>query len=145
MAGDSIVSPSTCKQRPKSPPLAFQMTSNDALNPPTNHNQMSFHSSEHEYSSSRQQKPNWDLPTSMERALQAQIKKQADTLRMQHEAFAAERDCWEVERDRLYRRISSLESLLRSANGHRCGPTRHQSIVMLITFLVLREVQREAL
>ena len=52
--------------------------------------------------------------------MQAQIDKQAEALRLQHQAFMAERESWQFEKDRLYRRITSLESLLKgTASGHR--------------------------
>ena len=58
--------------------------------------------------------------TESELEMQAQLDKQADALRLQHQAFVAEREGWQFERDRLYRRIASLEALLKStANGHR--------------------------
>ncbi|KAL1305908.1 hypothetical protein AAFC00_004051 [Neodothiora populina] len=54
-----------------------------------------------------------------EMSMQIQIDKQAEAMRLQHQAFVAERESWQLERDRLYRRIIALESLLKgSTNGH---------------------------
>ncbi|GAB7348739.1 hypothetical protein MBLNU459_g7474t1 [Dothideomycetes sp. NU459] len=99
------------QKAPRSPPMAFEMTSNDALwarsqavapaaaltSPPLS-KFLDFSASECE--------------------MQAQLDKQADALRLQHQAFVAERDGWQLERDRLYRRITALETLLKSASGH---------------------------
>lgn len=52
--------------------------------------------------------------------MQIQIEKQADALRLQNQAFTAERESWQLEKDRLYRRVASLEALLKgTTNGHR--------------------------
>ena len=50
---------------------------------------------------------------------QAQLDKQAEALRLQHLAFVAERESWELERERLYRRVAALEALLKTPNGQR--------------------------
>jgi len=107
---------------PKSPPMAFQMTSNDSLSAPMyphQSSQMAFHSPQYIFSPGTQQKLEYHLDDPMQQELQAQIQKQAEALRLQHQAFAVERECWDLERDRLYRRIVSLEGLLKAANGHR--------------------------
>lgn len=95
---------------PRSPPMAFEMTSNDALWAP----------------SQARVSPLTSPPLSLfldfspsECEMQAQLDKQADALRLQNQAFAAERESWQLERDRLYRRIGALETLLKSASGHR--------------------------
>jgi len=51
--------------------------------------------------------------------LQLQIIKQSEALQLQHDAFKIERDCWNIEKDRLYKRISSLEILLNYPKCHR--------------------------
>jgi len=103
--------------------MAFQMTSNDTLIAPTmypNHqSQMAFQSPQYIFSPGTQQKLEYQLEDPMQQELQAQIQKQAEALRLQHQAFAVERECWDLERDRLYRRVMALESLLKAANGHR--------------------------
>lgn len=103
---------SVAQKPPRSPPMAFEMTSNDALWAPS-----------HTLTSTA---PLASPPlsqflgfTSSECEMQAQLDKQADALRLQHQAFVAEREGWQLERDRLYRRIAALETLLKSANGHR--------------------------
>lgn len=63
----------------------------------------------------------------IEMEMQAQLDKQTEALHLQHKAFSAERDSWQLEKDRLYRRIAALESLLKgTATGHRLAP--HASI-----------------
>lgn len=107
----------TAPQPPKSPPMAFEPTSNDVLAPslkPSERVSNHFKSSgpsvygAHEFG-----------PTSMEQELQAQIEKQAEALHSLHEGFSKERESWRLERDRLYRRIDSLEALFKIAGGHR--------------------------
>jgi len=117
----AAITTSTSKA-PKSPPLAFQMTSNDSLIAPMYPNQqsqMAFQSPQYIFSPGTQQKLEYQLDDPMQQELQAQIQKQAEALRLQHQAFAVERECWDLERDRLYRRVMALESLLKAANGHR--------------------------
>lgn len=55
--------------------------------------------------------------------MQAQLDKLNEALRLQNQAFVAERESWQMERDRMHRRIISLESLLKSPNGQRYDPT----------------------
>ncbi|PSK34939.1 hypothetical protein B9Z65_1522 [Elsinoe australis] len=109
--------------RPKSPPLAFQMTSNDALvapSQPTFPSQMPFHAPDYLTSSSATFKSDpYEISSPMEQDLHGQVRKQAEALRLQHQAFVVERECWEMERERLYKRIASLEGLLKSPKGHR--------------------------
>ena len=108
---------------PKSPPLAFQMTSNDTLIAPVDqHNsstRMTSYSPDGVYSPGTREKLDYGPSRSTHEEMQAQIRRQAEALHLQHAAFAVERDCWDMERDRLYRRITALESLLKTANGHR--------------------------
>lgn len=51
--------------------------------------------------------------------MQAQLDKLNEALRLQHQAFVAERESWQMERDRMHRRVTALESLLKSPNGQR--------------------------
>jgi hypothetical protein len=51
--------------------------------------------------------------------MQAQLDKLNDALRLQNQAFVAERESWQMERDRMHRRIVALEALLKSPNGQR--------------------------
>jgi len=106
--------------------MAFQMTSNDALAAPVDparSSQMVNHSSEYLFSPGTQQKLDYETDDLLQQELQAQIVKQAKALRLQHEAFVTERECWDMERDRLYRRVAALESLLKAATGHRSVPS----------------------
>jgi hypothetical protein len=54
-----------------------------------------------------------------ENDMQAQLDKLNHALRLQNQAFVAERESWQMERDRMQRRIIALEVLLRSPNGQR--------------------------
>lgn len=51
--------------------------------------------------------------------LQVIVDKQADVIRQLHKAFNAERESWDLERQRFYNRIFSLEQLLRNGEHHR--------------------------
>ena len=118
---ESTTKPAATKPA-KSPPLAFQVTSNDSLVAPINPSATMgiFHSPDSTTSPSAQNKlSSFGQSDYNERQLQIQVHKQAEALRLQQLAFAAERECWDFERDRLYRRILSLENLLKSVNGHR--------------------------
>lgn len=50
--------------------------------------------------------------------LQVVLDQQAAALQLLHDAFAAERQAWNMEKERLYCRIASLEKLLRTGDGH---------------------------
>lgn len=122
-ADELAVSPSTppppppAVKAPKSPPLAFAPTSNDSLVPRL----------------PAQLAHNGHLPTSPSQsimgrfsplaesplALQAIVDKQAEALRQLHKAFQAERESWDLERERMFARIHSLEQLLRNGEHHR--------------------------
>lgn len=58
-------------------------------------------------------------PKSGDSDLQAIVDQQASTIQLLHEAFAAERQVWSLEKERLYQRIASLEKLLKTNNGYR--------------------------
>lgn len=115
---------------PKSPPLAFQTTSNDALACPTvaamnlpnpfGYDNYSPNTNMSPSPTSRRKLGSAHRETNhLASELQALMEKQSEALRLQQIGFAAERECWDMERDRLYRRVASLEALLKSANGHR--------------------------
>ncbi|KAF4553230.1 Hypothetical protein D9617_7g029570 [Elsinoe fawcettii] len=110
-------------QPKKSPPLAFQMTSNDSLwapSQPTLPSQFRFSSPDYLSNPSAMGKLDpYEVTSPMEQDLQGQVRKQTEALRLQHQAFVVERECWEMERERLYKRIASLEGLLKSPKGHR--------------------------
>lgn len=106
-------------KRAKSPPLAFEKTSNDALVAPIASPPLALQNTDPFLSpSGRIMSPNGsifgDSPD-----LQAIIQKQAAAITKLHSAFAAEREAWTCERESLYLRISSLEKLLMSNSGHR--------------------------
>lgn len=97
----------------KSPPMAFLTTSNDSLWSPLGS------TADITFVTSPPNTHDFDdiLP---ENDMQAQIHKQAEALRLQHKAFDAERESWDLEKVRLYRRIGALEALLKAtANGQR--------------------------
>lgn len=52
-------------------------------------------------------------------ALQAIIDKQSEALRQLHKGFNAERESWDLERERFFERIHSLEQLLKNGEHHR--------------------------
>lgn len=109
--------PALAPKRAKSPPMAFERTSNDALAPrisPPFQNIDPFTSA-----STHIMSPNGSAyPGSPD--LQALVHKQANAISQLHLAFAAEREAWQYERENLYQRISSLEKLLVTNSGHRC-------------------------
>jgi hypothetical protein len=111
---DSILldTPVTKQVPPRSPPLAFQMTSNDALWAPVS-NPMAMQSL------SQVSSPYFLAASPTENDMQAQLDKLNDALRLQNQAFVAERESWQMERDRMHRRIVALEALLKSPNGQR--------------------------
>jgi len=109
--------PALAPKRAKSPPMAFERTSNDALAPrisPPFQNIDPFTSA-----SSHIMSPNGSAYTGSP-DLQALVHKQANAIQQLHLAFAAEREAWQYERENLYQRISSLEKLLVTNSGHRC-------------------------
>ncbi|KAH0011724.1 hypothetical protein KCU80_g20355, partial [Aureobasidium melanogenum] len=111
---DSVLldAPPTKQVPPKSPPLAFQVTSNDSLWAPS-FNPMAMQSL------SQVSSPYYLGTSPTENDMQAQLDKLQEALRLQHQAFVAERESWQMERDRMQRRVSALESLLKSPNGQR--------------------------
>ncbi|KAG9649965.1 hypothetical protein KCU86_g17376, partial [Aureobasidium melanogenum] len=111
--------PPTKQVPPKSPPLAFQMTSNDSLWAPS-FNPMAMQSL------SQVSSPYYLGTSPTENDMQAQLDKLHEALRLQHQAFVAERESWQMERDRMQRRVSALESLLKSPNGQ--SPARSPAI-----------------
>jgi hypothetical protein len=111
---DSILldKPVTKQVPPRSPPLAFQTTSNDALWAPVS-NPMALQSL------SQVSSPYFLAASPVENDMQAQLDKLNHALSLQNQAFVAERESWQMERDRMHRRIIALEALLKSPNGQR--------------------------
>jgi hypothetical protein len=105
-------------KRAKSPPMAFERTSNDALAPLVS---PPFYSGIDPFlsTSSRTMSPNGS-PYGSDPGLQALVHKQAQAMNQLHSAFAVEREVWTMEKAHLYQRISSLEKLLNTNSGHRC-------------------------
>lgn len=108
--------------RSKSPPLAFERTSNDALVPPTETKSHRTESLASPSPSSMGRRSPLSLSGS-EQDLQAIIEQQANTIAKLHDAFAQERKTWKLEKDWLYQRIASFEQLLKSADHHRSVKT----------------------
>lgn len=93
--------------------MAFQTTSNDSLWAPMNPMALqSLSQASSPYFLDATLSPN-------ENDMQAQLDKLNEALRLQHQAFVAERESWQMERDRMHRRVTALESLLKSPNGQR--------------------------
>ncbi|KAI4726479.1 hypothetical protein E4T49_05772 [Aureobasidium sp. EXF-10728] len=109
---DSVLldTPATKQVPPRSPPMAFQTTSNDALWAPS-FNPLAMQSL------SQVSSPYFLGTSPTENDMQAQLDKLNEALRLQHQAFVAERESWQMERDRMHRRVTALESLLKSPNG----------------------------
>ncbi|KAF2768133.1 hypothetical protein EJ03DRAFT_251053, partial [Teratosphaeria nubilosa] len=96
--------------RAPSPPLAFAPTANDSLGTGL-------------WPTSRPSPPSpstamMGLRSPQERDMQVIVDQQNKALELLHEAFAAERQVWSLEKDRLYQRIASLEQLLRNRDHH---------------------------
>lgn len=107
------------QQRAKSPPLAFEKTPNDTLAPLTSPTRPHLEASTNGAVA---------LPTMGRLSppvdgdaldLQAVVDQQASAIQLLHDAFAAERQAWSLEKERLYHRISSLETLLKMGDGYR--------------------------
>ena len=111
--------PPAAPKRAKSPPMAFERTSNDALapivSPPVAYQNIDPFTS----TSSRVMSPNGSIYGGSSPDLQAIVHKQSKAMAHLHSAFAAEREAWVAERDNLYQRISSLEKLIITNSGHR--------------------------
>ncbi|KAF7188870.1 hypothetical protein HII31_09793 [Pseudocercospora fuligena] len=115
MADSSQPPPPATTTAPKSPPLAFEKTPNDALvppiAPPPNDGELPKSPSE----TMGRLSPLSESPLD----LQAIIEKQAEAIKHLHKAFAVERESWDLERKRFHNRIASLEQLLKNGEHHR--------------------------
>ena len=107
--------------QPKSPPLAFAKTSNDALAPLISHSTYPASSQTTDLGTSSGHSPMDRIgsPGSDKLGLDVVIEQQVMAIQLLHDAFAAERQSWTLERDSLHQRIAALESLLRSGNHYR--------------------------
>ncbi|KAF2719555.1 hypothetical protein K431DRAFT_228490 [Polychaeton citri CBS 116435] len=122
--------PDTQPKRPKSPPLAFEPTPNDSLAP---------------LRSPQNQEPNMSpsigfagfksppIEAGDGQGLQVIIDQQSAAIRLLHDAFAAERQVWNLEKERLHQRIASLEKLLKTGNGY--SPAKSPVISPLLSNL----------
>lgn len=116
--------------RPKSPPLAFEPTSNDSLAPLIFPPHAEFDIASPASTSPSRSVMGLTSPEApgSEQDLQLIVDQQANAIHLLHEAFAAERQVWCLEKERLYQRIASLEHLLRRRDHHRYGGrTAHSS------------------
>ena len=117
---DTIVSaPNTAP--PRSPPLAFAKTSNDSLLPRLPPPYTDINSELLSLSPPSVMGLTSPQAPESELDLQMIVDQQASALQSLHDAFAAERQVWSLERDRLYNRITSLERLLKTRDHHRYG------------------------
>lgn len=109
------------QKRPKSPPLAFEKTPNDALAPlisPPSDAKPSYRNF-HVTSPPSKGTMGRLHPSEQQEDLQVVVDQQASAISLLHDAFAAERQAWSLERERLYGRIARLEALVRRGEGHR--------------------------
>lgn len=111
------------QKRAKSPPLAFEKTSNDSLAPLTSpHSQTAPLTDSAEKTLARimgRLSPSLQPGEDEEQEWQVVVDQQAAAIQLLHDAFAAERQAWRLEKDRLYHRIASLEKLLKTGDGYR--------------------------
>jgi hypothetical protein len=106
------------QKRVKSPPLAFEKTSNDSLAPLTSPTRSRLGQLDNIARS-----PTMGRLSPLQEGegldLQVVIDQQASAIQLLHDAFAAERQAWSLERERLHYRIANLEKLLRTGDGYR--------------------------
>ncbi|KAK3676202.1 hypothetical protein LTR78_003952 [Recurvomyces mirabilis] len=107
--------PPSSDPTPKSPALAFEPTSNDSLAP-----RIPSPSKQTEKSSQSlgPQSITGIMSPRGEQDLQVIVDQQASAMDRLHEAFAAERQVWNLEKDWLHQRIASLEQLLKTRDHH---------------------------
>jgi len=67
--------------------------------------------------------------SSGEQRLQVIVDQQANAIRLLHEAFAAERQVWSLEKERLHQRIGSLEQLLKTHDHYRWARRLHPQYI----------------
>lgn len=107
------------QKRAKSPPLAFEKTPNDTLAPLTSPTRPQSTSILGAALSSPTMGRLNSPPPGDQQDLQVIVDQQTSAIQLLHDAFAAERQVWSLERERLYYRIASLEKLLRTGDGYR--------------------------
>ena len=107
------------QNRARSPPLAFEKTPNDTLAPLTSPPRAQSGSIFDAVASSPTMGRLNSPPPGDQQDLQVIVDQQASALQLLHDAFAAERQAWSLEKERLYYRIASLEKLLKTGDGYR--------------------------
>ena len=107
------------QQRAKSPPLAFEKTPNDSLLPLNTPPPLDSEPAADGVNSPSQAMGRLSPFSGGTLDLQAIVDQQTNAIQLLHEAFAAERQVWSLEKDRLYQRIASLETLLKSGDHWR--------------------------
>lgn len=139
LASAALSAPTATQKPPKSPPLAFEPTPNDVLMPlsrgPAT---MPFYQQSMMTPGSIMSPPidkiqdttvSFDSNSDMDILLA----KKDEALRLALQAFTVERECWQMEKDHLHRRIANLEALLKaSVDGHRyesCRAPEHSFFV----------------
>lgn len=70
-----------------------------------------------------------------ERDLQVIVDQQANAIQLLHNAFAAERQVWVLEKERLYQRIDRLEQLLKNRDHYRYSGS--DTVALLLDVLTL--------
>nr|POE79537.1 hypothetical protein CFP56_07602 [Quercus suber] len=109
--------------RPKSPPLAFQKTSNDSLAhlalPESSSRRYSIDDNNDTSDALSPTSNLGIMGRSVSHQLQVIVDQQASAIHLLHQAFAAERKVWDLERESLMLRITNLEQLLKTGDHHR--------------------------
>jgi hypothetical protein len=133
-------------KRTKSPPMAFERTSNDALAPRISP-PFDYHNIDPFLDTSSRIMSPIGSPSSDLRAL---VHKQSEALdhahkafAVAHSAFAVEREAWRIEKDGLYARIASFEQLLATNGGHRCVKfSRTYTVSLTVTLTNMAPAQQ---
>jgi hypothetical protein len=142
----AVSPPASTREGRSSPPLAFAPTSNDSLAPLISPSSLaSQRRDRNSFSSpSPQHSAIMGLQSPQEQDLQVIVDQQSSAIQLLHEAFAAERQVWSLEKDRLYQRIASLEQLLKNRDHYRYGQTlpHAPTPVVVLTATQSRQVAR---
>ncbi|KAK4962890.1 hypothetical protein LTR10_000517 [Elasticomyces elasticus] len=111
-----VLSPTSI--RPKSPPAAFEPSSNDSLAPLSSPARTRLSLDPFALTPSIMGLTASPAHSGSGMDLQVIVDQQASAIALLHEAFAAERQVWSLEKDRFLQRISSLEQLLKNGDHH---------------------------
>ena len=106
--------------QPKTPPLAFEPTSNDSLLPPVSSlcSQPRLGARSDSNDEMKSCVDRLGLHDDDARRLQVIVDQQTSLVSKLHETFADERRVWGLERERLHQRVARLEALLKRHGGH---------------------------